>query len=294
VDAAKRHFAASLEAALDSERAARTALARRVAELTRDFAEARARDTRRIADLEAQLQDNKRNSFGEASSSSSHHKHTKWDKWERKKSFDNHRRDENDEEVVDANVEALRELEDQILVLCDQSASGSVLCANLPRLYYYHFRKALDFRGLGFVKMSQLLSKMTRLHFDGKHRAEVSRRPAPLTTTTTTRAPVTTTHAPVTTTHAVTPPGLDSPRGYFPPNDLSGGDTFPPGVDSTPVVVVKHGQPPVKILTKKSDALAAPTNDAPRSSEQDDDDDDLAVDNARSWSAIVAGNAAAA
>lgn len=75
-----------------------------------------------------------------------------------------------------ADPEVLRALEDQILELCVEAPNGSILCANLPRLYYYKFRKTLDFRALGFMKMSQLLTRMDRIHYDGKHRAEVSRK----------------------------------------------------------------------------------------------------------------------
>lgn len=78
--------------------------------------------------------------------------------------------------VAPPTAEQLRQLEDQILVLCDDAPNGSILCANLPRLYYYKFRKTLEFRQLGFIKMSQLLTKMDRVHYDGKHRAEISRK----------------------------------------------------------------------------------------------------------------------
>jgi len=83
-------------------------------------------------------------------------------------------------------AEALRHLEDEILALCDAAPLGAVLCANLPRQYYYRYRKQLDFRALGFMKMSQLLAKMDRLQVSGSHRAQVTRKTEDATT-----APVT-------------------------------------------------------------------------------------------------------
>mmetsp|Transcript_32319 Transcript_32319/g.103057 ORF Transcript_32319/g.103057 Transcript_32319/m.103057 type:complete len:364 (+) Transcript_32319:164-1255(+) len=79
-------------------------------------------------------------------------------------------------------AEALRHLEDEILALCDAAPLGAVLCANLPRQYYYRYRKQLDFRALGFMKMSQLLAKMDRLQVSGSHRAQVARNTAGTTT----------------------------------------------------------------------------------------------------------------
>lgn len=70
----------------------------------------------------------------------------------------------------------IRILEDEILALCDAAPNGSMLAANLPRLYYYRYGRNLDFRSLGFLKLSQLLAKMSRLEFDGNHRALVSKK----------------------------------------------------------------------------------------------------------------------
>lgn len=72
--------------------------------------------------------------------------------------------------------ERVRMLEDEILALCDAAPQGSMLAANLPRLYYYRYGRNLDFRSLGFLKLSQLLAKMTRVEFDGSHRALVSKK----------------------------------------------------------------------------------------------------------------------
>mmetsp|Transcript_3308 Transcript_3308/g.8512 ORF Transcript_3308/g.8512 Transcript_3308/m.8512 type:complete len:273 (+) Transcript_3308:40-858(+) len=72
--------------------------------------------------------------------------------------------------------ERIRVLEDEILSLCDAAPQGSMLAANLPRLYYYRFGRNLDFRSLGFLKLSQLLAKMSRIEFDGSHRALVSKK----------------------------------------------------------------------------------------------------------------------
>mmetsp|Transcript_12852 Transcript_12852/g.40770 ORF Transcript_12852/g.40770 Transcript_12852/m.40770 type:complete len:252 (-) Transcript_12852:542-1297(-) len=70
----------------------------------------------------------------------------------------------------------IRALEDEILALCDAAPQGSMLAANLPRLYYYRYGRNLDFRSLGFLKLSQLLAKMSRIEFDGSHRALVSKK----------------------------------------------------------------------------------------------------------------------
>lgn len=72
--------------------------------------------------------------------------------------------------------ERVKLLEDEILALCDAAPQGSMLAANLPRLYYYRYGRNLDFRSLGFLKLSQLLAKMSRIEFDGSHRALVSKK----------------------------------------------------------------------------------------------------------------------
>ncbi|KAH8057424.1 ubiquitin-protein transferase [Aureococcus anophagefferens] len=64
----------------------------------------------------------------------------------------------------------------EVLRLVDAAPSGTVLCANLPRLYYLKYRKALDLKAYGASKMSALVSKLPGVHFGGTHRAEVSRR----------------------------------------------------------------------------------------------------------------------
>lgn len=80
-----------------------------------------------------------------------------------------------DEEPMNLD-ERVRILEDEILALCDAAPQGSMLAANLPRLYYYRYGRNLDFRSLGFLKLSQLLAKMSRIEFDGSHRALVSKK----------------------------------------------------------------------------------------------------------------------
>ena len=294
VESARREFAASLEAALDSERAARTALARRVAELTRDFAEARAQDARRIADLEQKLFDAQnydddfhyyrydydgqyapkpRHSWGD-----SPHGNPKYAKKSKKDNFfpqttpptsesaspgGEHEKNGFEPTTKDVAPEALRELEDQILILCDQSSTGSILCANLPRLYYYRFRKALDFRGLGFMKMSQLLSKMDRVNFDGKHRAEVSRRK-----------------------HVVTPGSSDLENdGFSPrhdPEDPDIEDDKPP----PPAIEKRILKKPVAPPPPSDEDNGAPPPPPPPPEDMDPANKDSA---APSWSAIVTG-----
>ncbi|KAJ8614586.1 hypothetical protein CTAYLR_004965 [Chrysophaeum taylorii] len=76
--------------------------------------------------------------------------------------------------------ERVKILEDEILALCDAAPQGSMLAANLPRLYYYRYGRNLDFRSLGFLKLSQLLAKMSRIEFDGNHRALVSKKELPV------------------------------------------------------------------------------------------------------------------
>ena len=77
---------------------------------------------------------------------------------------------------VGASSDQLEDLGVEILALCDASPSGTVLCANLPRLYYLKYRKALDLKAYGAAKMSALVSKLPGVHFGGTHRAEVSRK----------------------------------------------------------------------------------------------------------------------
>jgi len=77
-----------------------------------------------------------------------------------------------------AAAESLRHLACEIIQLCDANPTGAVLCANLPRQYKKRFRKVLDFKQYGFLKMSALLAKLPGIHFEGTHRAEVSHRAA--------------------------------------------------------------------------------------------------------------------
>ena len=81
-----------------------------------------------------------------------------------------------DANIVGASTDQLEDLGVEILALCDASPSGTVLCANLPRLYYLKYRKALDLKAYGAAKMSALVSKLPGVHFGGTHRAEVSRK----------------------------------------------------------------------------------------------------------------------
>lgn len=70
--------------------------------------------------------------------------------------------------------EDLKHLAREIIQLCDANPAGTVLCANLPRQYKQRFRKALDFKQYGFLKMSALLAKLPGIQFEGTHRAKVS------------------------------------------------------------------------------------------------------------------------
>ncbi|KAH8074611.1 ubiquitin-protein transferase [Aureococcus anophagefferens] len=81
-----------------------------------------------------------------------------------------------DPTVCTASPEQLDGLATEVLRLVDAAPSGTVLCANLPRLYYLKYRKALDLKAYGASKMSALVSKLPGVHFGGTHRAEVSRR----------------------------------------------------------------------------------------------------------------------
>ena len=81
-----------------------------------------------------------------------------------------------DPTVCTASPEQLDGLATEVLRLVDAAPSGTVLCANLPRLYYLKYRKALDLKAYGAYKMSALVSKLPGVHFGGTHRAEVSRK----------------------------------------------------------------------------------------------------------------------
>lgn len=75
-----------------------------------------------------------------------------------------------------ASDDVLRQVEDDLLSLLDDSKEGSILCANLPRLYYYKFRKQFNPRALGFIKVGQVLARMDRISYNGKHRAYITRK----------------------------------------------------------------------------------------------------------------------
>ena len=75
-----------------------------------------------------------------------------------------------------ASPEQLDGLATEVLRLVDAAPSGTVLCANLPRLYKEKYRKVWDLKAYGAVKMSALVSKLPGVHFGGTHRAEVSRK----------------------------------------------------------------------------------------------------------------------
>lgn len=81
-------------------------------------------------------------------------------------------------QCVEREIERLKNdsvgtIETRILELIDEN--GSVLCANLPKLYKDRFKKPLDFRGLGFLKMSHLLARMDTVRYDAKHPARIRR-----------------------------------------------------------------------------------------------------------------------
>ena len=61
---------------------------------------------------------------------------------------------------VTAEPEKLRALAAEILALVDEAPGGKVLSANLPRAYFLEYRKALDMKSYGALKMSRLLAAL--------------------------------------------------------------------------------------------------------------------------------------
>ena len=61
---------------------------------------------------------------------------------------------------VTAEPESLRALAGEILALVDEAPGGKVLSANLPRAYFLKYRKPLDMKGYGALKMSRLLTAL--------------------------------------------------------------------------------------------------------------------------------------
>ncbi|KAH8065797.1 L-cystine transmembrane transporter [Aureococcus anophagefferens] len=61
---------------------------------------------------------------------------------------------------VTAEPEKLRALAAEILALVDEAPGGKVLSANLPRAYFLKYRKPLDMKGYGALKMSRLLTAL--------------------------------------------------------------------------------------------------------------------------------------
>ena len=61
---------------------------------------------------------------------------------------------------VTAEPEQLRALAAEILALVDEAPGGKVLSANLPRAYFLEYRKALDMKSYGALKMSRLLAAL--------------------------------------------------------------------------------------------------------------------------------------
>ncbi|KAK7236787.1 hypothetical protein SO694_000930104 [Aureococcus anophagefferens] len=192
---------ADLRAQLEAEHAARNALARRVAELAREVAEdrcARADDHQRLLEHSAKFSvaDGPAGppGLGEPAAPEAPAPVGAWGRpppvprsepvvaangaaaegrgrgkvVKTKKGYV-------DATVVGASSDQLEDLGVEILALCDASPSGTVLCANLPRLYYLKYRKPFDLKAYGAAKMAAVVSRLPGVHYAGTHRAEVSR-----------------------------------------------------------------------------------------------------------------------